>query len=113
MILRIIAVSLTLAALMIAIGPPQMNAGGSCTDWAAEIGDPRNSYRLRKLGCFDPVIGEMYVARPGICNQIARQGARAGLRGHDVVVYVRGKNPACYWNPDYRNYAVALTTQGG
>lgn len=86
--------------------------GGNCAEWAAEIGDPRDSYRMRQLGCYDPVPGE-YVARPGICNQIARQGARAGLRGHDVVVYVRGKESSCYWEPTYRNYAVAHSTQGG
>lgn len=111
-VLRLTAVALFAFALAPAFATYSAS-GGNCASWAVEIGEPRDSYRMRQLGCFDPNGDAVYVARPGICNQIARQATRAGLRGHDVVVYVRDKNPACYWNPDYRNYAVALTTQGG
>lgn len=110
MILRTLVLVLTLSGLMIGFGPPNINAvvDSHCDTWAADWNYPRNSYRMRQLGCVDPNLDAEYVARPGVCNQLARQAARAGLRGHDVVVYVENKRPQCYWDADLRNYDVAM-----
>jgi|GEM_PF-6534176 len=81
-----------------------------CATWAAEINNPRNSYRMRQLGCNDDVARGEYQATQGICARLARQGARTGLRGHKVVVYVRGEMNRCYWDPAQRAYGMKSTT---
>lgn len=84
--------------------------GGTCDDWAGEINYPRNSYRMRQIGCTDAGTPGEYRPEVGICAKVARQAARAGYRGGEAVQYVEAHYPTCYWIVDEARYGVMSVT---
>lgn len=64
-----------------------------CDGWSRELGiykRVRDSPTMNQMGCTDrPTINAVYQAATGYCAKVARQGARAGLRGTRLVSYVR------------------------
>lgn len=114
-LLAAIALILTLC-LPALTATAQSTGDGDCMRWAEEINFPRGSYRMAQLGCTDSETPGIYEIAPGSCARIARQGARAGLRGHAVVEYVETRGPLhdpplyCYWWVEERMYSVLQGT---
>ena len=111
--LWLVAVTLGLIVFMVTAGlalGQTASTGGTCDDWAGEINYPRNSYRMRQIGCTDAGTPGEYRPEVGVCAKVARQAARAGYRGGEAVQYVEAHYPTCYWIVDEARYGVMSTT---
>lgn len=101
------------ATLALSFAPLAVTAaipGGDCETWAADYNYPRQSVRMAQIGCVESS-PRVYVNRPGICNQVARQAARNGYMGGAAVQYVERKVPTCYWDAGAVTYGIRSTTQ--